>query len=281
VSILEVILLGALQGITEFLPVSSSGHLVLLETLFGLKSDTSEMLLFDLAVHLGTVIAVVIVFVQSLVGSRTGGVAVFDAGRSEPADASRPLSAWRLLAMILVATIATGILVMPVKASFERARGSLAVIGVMWVITGTLLWIADRQKHSRFDLGQFGLKGAFLVGLAQGVAVMPGISRSGATICAAILLGLYRVRAVQFSLLIGIPAVLGASFVESLDKLETLRSGSLPVGYLLLGAAVAAVVGVGAIHLLIRFAKAAKFKYFGLYCYALAVVAILYSALHS
>jgi len=184
VSVFEVILLGAIQGITEFLPVSSSGHLVLLETLFGLKSDTPEMLLFDLAVHLGTVGAVVIVFLQSSAVSRAGGGAVFDAGQGEPAEASKPVSAWRLLAMIVIATIATGILVMPIKHLFEQARGSLAFVGAMWIITGTLLWITDRKKHSRFDLGQFGLKGRFSSVWRKAWPSWPGISRSGATVCA-------------------------------------------------------------------------------------------------
>lgn len=273
--VLKVILLGAIQGVTEFLPVSSSGHLVLLETLFGFKSESPEMLLFDLAVHLGTVMAVVVVLLRSLPELRAREMAVAS-GQGEVAGMLKPASKWRLPAMIVVATVATGILVMPIKAKFEQARGSLAVVGAMWFITGTLLWITDRRKQTRLDLAQFGLKGAFLVGLAQGVAVMPGISRSGATICVAILLGLHRVRAVQFSLLIGVPAVLGASLVEGLHNWDVLRSGSLPVGYLLLGAVVAAVVGIGAIQLLIRFAKAAQFKYFGFYCYALASATMLY-----
>lgn len=274
-SVLKVILLGAIQGITEFLPVSSSGHLVLLETLFGFKSESPEMLLFDLAVHLGTVMAVVVVLLRSLPELRAGGMALAG-GQDAPAATSKPVSWPRLLVMIVVATAATGILVMPIKAKFEQARGSLAVVAAMWLITGTLLWITDKKRQTRLDLSQFGLKGAFLVGLAQGVAVMPGISRSGATICVAILLGLHRVRAVQFSLLIGVPAVLGASLVEGLHNWDVLRSGSLPIGYLLLGAVVAAVVGIGAIQLLIRFAKAAQFKYFGFYCYALASASMLY-----
>lgn len=274
-SVLQVILLGAIQGITEFLPVSSSGHLALLQTLFGFDAESPEMLLFDLAVHLGTVVAVVVVLWRSLPGFSVQETIAADGG-GELADTVRPISMRLLLAMILVATVATGIVVMPLKKIFEGAFGNLAVIAAMWLITGTLLWITDRKKHGGLDLDQFGLRGAFLVGLAQGVAVMPGISRSGATVCVAILLGLHRVRAVEFSLLIGIPAVLGASLVESLGKWQTLHSGSLPALSLLLGGAVAAVVGIVAIRLLIRFARAAKLKYFGFYCYALAVLVFAY-----
>jgi undecaprenyl-diphosphatase len=146
----------------------------------------------------------------------------------------------------------------------------------MWIITGTFLWITDRWKQSRLDLQDFGLQGALVVGLAQGAAVMPGISRSGATISVAILLGLHRVRAVEFSLLIGIPAILGASVVEALGEWEVLRSGLMPIPYLLLGGTVAAVVGVGAIRLLVRFARAAQLRYFAFYCYALALAAMAY-----
>lgn len=274
-SVLKVILLGAVQGITEFLPVSSSGHLALLETLFGLDAESPEMLLFDLATHLGTMAAVVVVLWRSLPGFSVQEAIVAEGGGGL-ADTLQPVSKRRLLAMILVATVATGIVVLPLKKEFEGAFGSLAVIAAMWLITGTLLWITDRRKHTGLDLEQFGLRGAFLVGLAQGVAVMPGISRSGATICVAILLGLHRVRAVEFSLLIGIPAVLGAAMVESLGKWQVLRSGSLPALSLLLGGVVAAVVGVVAIKLLIRFARAAKLRYFGFYCYALAILTIAY-----
>lgn len=277
-SVLTVILLGIIQGITEFLPVSSSGHLVLIQTLFGLKTDSPEMLLFDLAVHLGTVVAVGVAFLWMLLGSRRQATAA--GGEGQPTEWLGSVSVWRLLAMIVVATVATGVLVMPIKDRFEAAMGSVAVLAVTWLITGTLLWITDRKKQTRLDLAEFGLKGAFIVGLAQGVAVLPGISRSGATVCAAILLGLHRVRAVQFSLLIGIPAVLGASLVESLHNWEVIRSGSLPIGYLLLGAAVAAVVGVGAIQILVRLAKAAQFKYFGFYCYALGLFTLLYVLMH-
>ena len=126
-SVLKVILLGALQGVTEFLPVSSSGHLVLLETLFGFRSESPEMLLFDLAVHLGTVVAVVVVFWRVRPGFRTREMMAPDV-LAGSAEALKPLSWPRLLAMILAATIATGILVMPIKAKFEQGGIEVAVL---------------------------------------------------------------------------------------------------------------------------------------------------------
>ncbi len=273
--ILKVIFLGAIQGVTEFLPVSSSGHLVFLETLFGFEAESPEMLLFDLATHLGTLIAIVVVFWKSLPGltAHEGAVTAGGAGLNEPL---KPVQKGRLLLMVLAATVATGVVVMPLKKQFTEVRGNLGVVALMWVITGVLLWITDRRKQGRLDLQDFGLQGALVVGLAQGAAVMPGISRSGATIGVAILLGLHRVRAVEFSLLIGIPAILGASLVEILGEWEVLQSGAMPVPYLLLGGTVAAVVGVGAIRLLVRFARAAQLRYFAFYCFALALAAIAY-----
>lgn len=274
-SVLEVIVLGIVQGITEFLPVSSSGHLVLLETLSGLDAESSEMLLFDLATHVGTLVAILLVFWRSLPGLTASQDVVVE-GEAQLNESLKPVGKARLLLMILLATFATGVLVMPLKTQFTSARGSLAVVALMWVVTGTFLWVTDRRKRTWLDLDGFGFKGAFIVGLAQGAAVMPGISRSGITICVAVLLGLHRTRAVEFSLLIGIPAILGASAVEVLGEWEVLTSGVMPAWALLLGAAVAASVGVIAIRLLVRFARAAQLRYFGFYCYALALAVVLY-----
>lgn len=274
-SVLTAILLGVIQGITEFLPVSSSGHLVLLETLSGFDAESPELLLFDLAVHVGTLVSIFIVFRRSLPGLMSPGKAAVG-GLTDSGDALRPVHKGRLFLMIIIATVVTGAFVMPFKDQFMQARGSLMVVAFMWLITGTLLWITDSKKVGGFDLEEFGLRGAVLIGLAQGVAVMPGISRSGMTVCVAILLGLHRTRAVEFSLLIGIPAILGAALVEGISEREALLSGSLPLWCPLLGAAVAAVIGVGAIKLLLRVSQAAQLRYFGFYCYALAAMVFGY-----
>jgi undecaprenyl-diphosphatase len=275
-NIVQVIFLGVVQGITEFLPVSSSGHLALMQTLFNLDAKSPEMLLFDLAVHLGTLVSVVIVFCGLLPGPASGAVSITDS-QGGLTEVVRSVSKWRLLLMIVVATMATGILVMPAKKLFTQAFGSLSVVALMWIVTGTLLWATDLRKQCRCGLSELGLGGAFVIGLAQGVAVVPGISRSGATICIAILMGLGRTHAVAFSLLIGVPAVLGATLVESLDEWEVLTSGSVPIWSLLLGGLAAAAVGVAAIKLLVRFASVARLRYFGYYCYALAFLVLAHS----
>lgn len=270
--ILTAIFLGIVQGITEFLPVSSSGHLVLFETLFGFDAESPEMLLFDLAAHVGTVVAVLIVFRKPLCrflkhpGSLGG----------DESDGSGALSLTQVILMIVAANVATVALVLPLKKLFTDARGSLFVVGLMWAVTGTLLWLTDGKKTSPLDLASFGFKSAILVGLAQGVAVLPGISRSGATIGVAVLLGLQRNRAVEFSMLIGIPAILGATLIEAVGHWHSVDSDGAAVAAALAGAASAAVVGVGSLKLLLVVSKRAKLRYFGFYCYALAIASVVY-----
>ncbi len=273
--ILTAFFLGIVQGLTEFLPVSSSGHLVLFETLFGFDAESPEMLLFDLATHVGTVAAVLFVFRKPLYRFlRQPSSLGCDA--CEPTASAGSLSLPRVILMVLIANFCTGILVLPLKKLFTDARGSLLVVALMWAVTGTLLWLTDRRKTSPFDLAIFGLKSAALVGLAQGVAVLPGISRSGATIGVAVLLGLQRNRAVEFSMLIGIPAILGATVLETAGNWQSIETGGMGVPVALAGAVSAAVVGVGALRLLLVVSRVAKLRYFGFYCYTLSVGSLIY-----
>jgi len=273
--ILTAIFLGIVQGLTEFLPVSSSGHLVLFETLFGFDAETSEMLLFDLATHVGTVVAVLIVFRKSLV--RVWHRPALEAGEVDTAGTPAPsLSLVSLVLMIVAANVCTGVVVLPFKKLFTDARGSLLVVALMWLVTGTLLWLTDRRKNNPIDLVGFGLKGAIIVGLAQGLAVLPGISRSGTTIGVAVLLGLQRQRAVEFSMLIGIPAILAATALEVFGHWRETGFENLAVGVMLAGAVSATVVGVASLKGLIWASKARRLKFFGFYCYILAVFAAIY-----
>lgn len=274
--ILTGIFLGIVQGITEFLPVSSSGHLVLFETLFGFDAESPGMLLFDLATHVGTVLAVLYVFRKPLQAFLARSPRPdSDVGLDSELPDRFPSTA-RLVLMILVANVSTAVLVLPLKKLFTDARGSLLVVALMWVVTATLLWLTDRRKHTPLDLVSLGAKGAVIIGLAQGVAVLPGISRSGTTIGVAVLLGLQRERAVQFSMLIGIPAILGAALLETVGNWQSINSDGAVIAATLAGAATAAVVGVGALKLLLVVSKAAKLRYFGFYCYALAAGSLLY-----
>ena len=267
-------ILGAVQGLTEFLPVSSSGHLVLLETFFNFDPEKPQMLLFDLSVHVGTVIAIFIVFRKSI-AAFLRGLMQFSKYGSTPFEIYKKSPSVHLLVLAIAATIVTGVLGMFFRNYFAAARGNLAVVAWMWVITGTLLLVTDWRKKARLGLRQFGIFAAIVVGVSQAAAIMPGISRSGATICVAILIGLRRRWAVEFSFLLAIPAIVGATAVQLVKDFAEFGSGSLPVSSVVTGSAVAALVGILALKLLIKTSRSANLKFFAFYCYILACFLLL------
>jgi len=274
VSILQGAVLGIVQGLTEFLPVSSSGHLVLFEHFFGLQAESQQMLAFDLSVHLGTVLAILYVFRRSikswlinLADSRKYGPGLVQIYKKGPSV--------HFLMLAFIANAATAAVGLPLKEYFQQARASLWVVAAMWIIMGTFLIVTDLRKHAHLGLRQFGILAALIVGIAQAIALMPAISRSGMTICVAVLIGLRRRWAVEFSFLCGVPAILGAAGIEFVKHHKVILQ-SVSVGSVIVGPIAAAIVGVLALNLLIKASRRAKFKYFGLYCYALAGFVMLY-----
>lgn len=269
------VILGAVQGLTEFLPVSSSGHLVLLEKIFHLDPETPQMLLFDLSIHTGTVLAIFIVFRKSILAFIKN---LLSSGKYGPGIAKiyKKSPSVHIVVLAMIATFATGIAGLPLKSFFESAYASLPTVAAMWVITGTVLLIADSRKKTRMGLRQFGIIAAVIIGLAQAAAIMPGISRSGSTICAAILIGLHRRWAVEFSFLIAIPAILGATILEAISNIDQITSASLPAFSFIIGPVTAAIVGVFALKILINFSRKARLKIFAFYCYALAILVFGY-----
>ncbi len=274
-NVLHAVILGIVQGVTEFLPVSSSGHLVLFENLFNFDPETPEMLLFDLAVHVGTVAAIFIVFRKSIAAFVRNLLVCGKYGKS-PVEIYKKSPSVHLLVLAIFATAVTAVFGLLGEKYFAAARGSLVIVALMWIITGTLLLITDLRGKSRLGLRQFGIWAAIVVGLAQAAAIMPGISRSGATICAAILLGLHRRWAVEFSFLIAIPAILGATALQSVKDFAQISSGSLPIGSVITGSVVAALTGILALKLLIKTSRTANLKYFAFYCYFLACFVLVY-----
>jgi len=268
-------ILGAVQGLTEFLPVSSSGHLVLFENFFGLNPQKTEMLLFDLTTHLGTLIAIFIVFRKSI-AAFIKSLSDFEKYDTSPIGIYKKSPAVHLIVLAAVATFVTAIIGLLFEKYFASARGSLLTVALMWVITATLLIITDHRKKTKMGLRQFGILAAVIVGLAQAAAIMPGISRSGATICAAILIGLRRRWAVEFSFLIAIPAIIGATTVQFVKNFHLIDTANLTPAAAITGLLVAAVVGILALKLLIKTARNANLKFFALYCYILAAFVAVY-----
>jgi undecaprenyl-diphosphatase len=273
--VLPAVVLGIVQGLTEFLPVSSSGHLVLLENLFHFDPETPEMLLFDLILHVGTLAAIFVVFRKSIAALVANLLAWRKYGTT-PLDVYRRSPSVHILVLAVLVTGVTGTLGLLLENYFSAARGSLMMVAWMWVVTGTFLLITDWRGNTRMGLRQFGVLAAIGIGLAQTVAILPGVSRSGATICAAILIGLRRRWAVEFSFLIAIPAILGATAVESVKHFAEISSGNLPIGSAAAGAVAAALTGILALKLLMKTARAANLKYFAFYCYLLAGFVFVY-----
>jgi undecaprenyl-diphosphatase len=268
-------LLGAIQGLTEFLPVSSSGHLVLFESLnSNISADSAEMLLFDIAIHVGTVGAICAVYYKSIRGMLNNLCKATSYG-SSPIEIYRKSPSVRLLVLAAAATVTTVVIYGLFKEPLESGR-RLGVVAAMWVVTATVLLVTDMKKTARKGIREFGILAAVIVGAAQAAAILPGISRSGATICVAILLGLHRRWAVEFSLLISVPAIIGAAVLKFVQDFASIGSGNLSFAAFAVGMIVSFLVGIIALRVLIMASRRRRLKYFATYCYILAFFVLVY-----
>ena len=267
---LQAVVLGLIQGLTEFLPVSSSGHLALTQTLWGLQPESSAMLWFDVCSHLGTLIAVGVVFAGTL-----GRFADRLLRECSSSFVGRRVG-WRIVALTVAASIPTATIGLCFKDDIEAAFGKPTWIGVGLLVTGALLWSTHRVARPRRGWRRFAWWRAALIGVSQGVAILPGISRSGSTIGCAMLLGLKRRWAGQFSFLIATPAILGATVLQLAD-LRNLPADSVSrAGPVLLGSAVAMLSGYAALRILLGVVQRAKLHLFAYYCWAIGAVVILW-----
>ncbi len=255
--ILQAVLLGVVQGISEFLPISSSGHLRLLQEVFGLTDDFG--LVFDTWVHVATLAAVVVYFRADLAGM-AASVLSRDPGRR----ADRRL-AW----LVVVATIPTGLIGLAGSDFFESA--DILYVGVAFLVTSAALTLADAlSKMTLHEASALGWKRAVLIGVAQGIAVMPGISRAGATMAAGLGLGLDREQAARFSFLLSGPIILLAGAKQALDVFLTGEAGPSLLATVA-GSAAAAITGYLAIAGLMAFIKRHSFRVFAVYTGMLGV----------
>ncbi len=259
-SYLDAIVLGIIQGLTEFLPVSSSGHLVLLQAWLGYDPESPQMLAFDVVSHFGTLLAICIVFRKHLIKLLL-----------------RNTYRFRILALAILATLVTGIIYLACKDWLESAFGQVRGVGAAFMVTGLILFVTSRAPRPRCGWKRFGFSRAGIIGIAQGVALLPGISRSGLTICAATLLGLRRRWAAHFSFLIAAPAIVGATILKLGDFLEVSTNDQLSsfAGPLLAGGAVAFAVGLVALVLLLRMVQRSQLHWFSYYLWPLGAYVIL------
>ena len=271
----EAILLGIIQGLTEFLPVSSSGHLVLFQQIFGLKEAE---LFFDVCVHLGTLVAVILVFYREIgniiaallrLVSLAGQKDKFRQRLDSDPDAKMAL-------LIIIGSIPTAILGLMFHNIADRLFSAPFFTGLMLVVTGSLLWLTRRARldGEKTGLTGFSRTNAFIIGIVQGLAIIPGISRSGSTISMGLLLGINRETAARYSFLLSIPAIVGAGLLSLKDGLSQMD----PVIRLsLLGAVSAALVGYGALKILLRMVKTGHLYVFAPYCWLVGILAIILS----
>lgn len=254
-------ILGLLQGLTEFLPVSSSGHLVLGQRLLGLHQPE---LLFDIAVHVGTLAAVLAVFRNDLAAMVKG---IFQSG--EQARKGR-----RLIMLVVVGSIPTALIGLLFKDYFEALFGSTLAVGIALLVTGVILALTRLAPDKGRPLEKVGPISALAVGLAQSLAITPGISRSGTTISLALLIGVERSLAARYSFLLSIPAILGALLLQLMDVRGLPAPDMTP---LLVGGVIAALSGYLALKLLLKVVDSGRMHFFAPYCWALGLAAVLLS----
>ena len=270
-STLQSAILGLVQGLTEFLPISSSGHLALTQHLMDLDAESPLMLLFDVVTHVATLAAVAVVFAGTF-----GSYLKRLLRETSPSFDGRRV-AWRVAGYGVLASIPTALIGLCWKDTFESAFGSPEAIAVGLALTGVLLWISGRIPRPRRGWRRFQWWRALLVGVAQGIAIFPGVSRSGSTICVALLLGLKRRWAGEFSFFIAAPAIIGAAILK-IKEVRELSPGDADVlgaWPLAVGALVAFVSGVIALRILLRTVRTGKLHFFCYYCWLVALAASL------
>ena len=286
-TVLEAIILGLVQGIAEFLPISSSGHLSVIQNIqneLNMQPTGEGHLFFDVLLHFGTLVSVcifywrdiksmaleVIELIRSIIDSIRGKrvrVPRAAAGNRETS------SARRLLLLIIIGTLPL-LVILPLKSYVEELYYNTFFIGIMFLLTGAMLYVSDKLSQGIKTAKTMSGTNALLVGVCQAVAVIPGLSRSGTTITAGLANGLSRETAVQYSFLMSLPAIVGATILEVVDAIkEGVDVSNLPMYFL--GMIVAAVVGYIAIGLVRMIVRKGKFGYFAYYCAFAGVATII------
>lgn len=259
-NIIWAILLGIVQGLTEFLPVSSSGHLEIVKYLLGDQSVAEESLLMTVTLHAATALSTIVVFRKDIISIIKG---IFQFKWNED------LQFLVKIVISMIPAVLVGVLFEEqIESLFSR---NIPLVSAMLVITGGLLFLADRAKKTDKAVGY---RNALVVGLAQAIAILPGISRSGATISTAVLLGIDREKAARFSFLMVVPLILGKMAKDLLDgdlSQSTPHLTALGVGFL-----AAFLTGLLACVWMIRLVKNSKLTYFSIYCFIIAVLVFAY-----
>jgi len=258
----QAVFLGIIQGLAEFLPISSSGHLAIAQHY--LPGFEQPGVLFDVLLHLGTMLAVVLYFRREIGALLTSPLRRTEEQRNN----------FRLLGLLLLASVPTGIIGLSFKDTFEGLFSNIPVVSAMLLVTGSMLFLCERFRRGERDEGHLTGGDAILVGIAQGLAIIPGISRSGSTIATLLLKGVKGETAARFSFLLALPAVGGATLL-SLKDLQEVSTAAVPA--YLAGTLSAFLVGLLSIHLLMGVIRRRRLAAFGIYCWAAGLLFLFLS----
>jgi undecaprenyl-diphosphatase len=270
VTIFQAIILGLAQGLTEFLPVSSSGHLVLLESL--LKVPLTDDITFEVFVHFGTLLSVLVVFrdeIQRIIVAFALGISPFNIGKKF----YRENEYFRLGAGLLLGTIPAAVIGLLFEDDVAQVFADPKLVSVMLVITGLILFLTRLSKPHRGK--RIGARSAFLIGCAQAIAIIPGISRSGSTISAALFLNHPPALAARFSFLLSVPVIAGATLLKTVHLVRNGLDG-IHLIPLIVGTLMAFLSGYVAIKVLLAIIQRGKLSSFSFYCLVVGVLGIVY-----
>ncbi len=285
-SVLQSIFLGIVQGLTEFLPVSSSGHLAILQNIFHI--DTGDSILFDVLLHIGTLLVVFVVYWKDIwklileaiymLGDIFSNLGIFLKNQkttiAAPYKRVVRTNYRKFVVLLIVSTIPTGIIGYLGEKLIKNASATLLIPGICLLITGVLLLISDRAENCYKIPKDITYREGAIVGVAQGFATLPGLSRSGTTITACLLCGFDRKFAVKYSFILSIPAILGAAVLEISEIGQETITGGV-IGTYIAGMIAAALVGYVCIKTMLIVVKNKKFKYFAYYCFTVGVISVI------
>ncbi len=270
-SIFEAIIQGVLQGITEFLPVSSSGHLALFQHFSKVEAESSGFIMALL--HLGTLVAIFVAFRETIWALIKEALSMLKDIFTLKFTLKQMNDERKMIVMLIVATLPLVILY-PFKSVYDSivAKGGLLLLGFCFLYTSAILFISDRRDNGKKTVREMSYGNALFIGLFQGIALFPGISRSGSTIGSSLIAGFSKDFAVKFSFILGIPAILGGCLVEIKEAMET----SVPVEILpmVIGFVVAAIVGYLSIKMIDWLVKTDKYKVFAYYTLVVGIITL-------
>lgn len=280
ITIIQAIILGIVQGLTEFLPVSSSAHLVLVPQLINVNyANPAQAVAFDTLLHVGTLLAVIAYFWKDIIHIITGLVSsILDIFRGKFITGLREDPSKRLTWLLVIGTIPAAIAGVLLNDQFEALFNNYAAVGFFLLITGVLLWISERMKGGGDkQVKDMTFKNALAIGIFQAFAIAPGISRSGSTIAAGLLSGLERELAARYSFLLAIPVIAGAALVQVKDIGAGLEANTAA---LLAGFLAALIVGFLSIKLLLKLIKERSLMIFAYYCWIIGAATLIVSYMY-